>query len=309
MNQSSRTAEHMAFFRALESQRPPRQRLFSDPYAACFLSRPFRRALRLASVPVLSRAVPWLADTIVPGARSSGIARTRWIDDALVAALAKGIRQVVILGAGFDCRAFRIPEVRRAEIFEVDHPQTFATKRAQLAKFIAREPANLTFVQIDFNRQSLEDVLRQAGFDPSQPSIFLWEGVTNYLTAEAVVSVLRFVASCAAGSELIFTYVHRSALDHSATFPDAEKLLRSLKEIGEPWTFGLLPDEVSSFLSNTGLRLRQDVGSSDYRAQFMGRRGRHMKGYDFYRVAVADVPAPQDRNLAASPAQIVNAVR
>jgi len=309
MNQSSRTAEHMAFFRALESQRPPRQRLFSDPYAACFLSRPFRRALRLASVPVLSRAVPWLADMIVPGARSSGIARTRWIDDALVAALAKGIRQVVILGAGFDCRAFRIPELRAATIFEVDHPETFATKRAQLAKFIAREPANLTFVQIDFNRQSLEVVLRQAGFDPSQRSIFLWEGVTNYLTAEAVAAVLRLVASCAAGSELIFTYVHRSALDHPATFPDAEKLLRSLEKIGEPWTFGLLPDEVSSFLSNTGLRLRQDVGSSDYRAQFMGRRGRHLKGYEFYRVAVADVPAPQGRNLAASPAQIADAVR
>jgi methyltransferase (TIGR00027 family) len=309
MNQSSRTAEHMAFFRALESQRPPRQRLFSDPYAACFLSRPFRRALRLASVPVLRRAVPWLADMIVPGARSSGIARTRWIDDALVAALAKGIRQVVILGAGFDCRAFRIPELRAARIFEVDHPQTFATKRAQLAKFIEREPANLTFVQIDFNRQSLEDVLRQAGFDPSQRSIFLWEGVTNYLTAEAVTAVLRLVASCAAGTELIFTYVHRSALDHPATFPDAEKLLRSLKKIGEPWTFGLLPDEVAAFLQETGLRLRQDVGSCDYRAQFMGRRGRHMKGYEFYRVAVADVPAPQDLNLPASPAQIADAVR
>ena len=103
--------------------------------------------------------------------------------------------------------------------------------------------------------------------------------------------------------------MHRSALDHPATFPDAEKLLRSLEQIGEPWTFGLLPDEVASFLSNTGLRLRQDVGSSDYRAQFMGRRGRHLKGYEFYRVAVADVPAPQDRYLAASPAQIADAVR
>ena len=86
--------------------------------------------------------------------------RTHALDknDALVAALANGIRQVVILGAGFDCRAFRIPELRAARIFEVDHPQTFATKRAQLAQFIEREPANLTFVQIDFNRQSLEEV-------------------------------------------------------------------------------------------------------------------------------------------------------
>jgi len=309
MNRSSRTAEHMAFFRALESQRPPRQRLFNDPYAACFLTPGFRRALRIASIPLLGRAIPWLADIIIPGARSSGTARTRWIDDALIAALAKGIRQVLILGAGFDCRAFRIPELRLARIFEVDHPQTFATKRAHLAQFIEREPPNLTFVQIDFNRQSLEEVLRQAGFAPSQRSIFLWEGVTNYLTAEAVTSVLHFVASCAAGTELIFTYVHRSALDHPSTFPDAEKLLRSLEKIGEPWTFGLLPDEVSAFLQETGLRLRQDVDSCDYRAQFMGQRGRHMKGYEFYRVAVADVPAPQDRNLAASPAQIADAVR
>jgi methyltransferase (TIGR00027 family) len=309
MNRSSRTAEHMAFFRALESQRPPRRRLFDDPYAACFLSPRFRRALRAASIPVLSRAIPWLADIIIPGARSSGIARTRWIDDSLLAALAKGIRQVVILGAGFDCRAFRITELRAARIFEVDHPRTFATKRAHLAQCIEREPANLTFVQIDFNRQSLEEVLGHAGFDPSQRSIFLWEGVTNYLTADAVTSVLRFVASCAAGTELIFTYVHRSALDHPATFPDAEKLLRSLEKIGEPWTFGLLPDEVSGFLGDTGLRLRQDVGSCDYRAQFMGQRGRHMKGYEFYRVAVADVPTAQDRNLAASPAQIADVVR
>jgi methyltransferase (TIGR00027 family) len=309
MNRSSRTAEHMAFFRALESQRPPRQRLFNDPYAACFLSPRFRRALRIASIPVLSRAIPWLADIIIPGARSSGIARTRWIDDALVAALAKGVRQVVILGAGFDCRAFRIPELRAARIFEVDHPQTFATKRAQLAQFIEREPSNLTFVQIDFNCQSLEEVLRQAGFDTSQRSIFLWEGVTNYLTAEAVTSVLRFVASCAAGTELIFTYVHRSALDRPATFPDAKKLLRSLEKIGEPWTFGLLPDEVAGFLQETGLRLRQDVSSRDYRSQFMGRCGRHMNGYEFYRVALADVPAPVGQNLAASPAQIADAVR
>jgi hypothetical protein len=159
----------MAFFRALESPSPPRKRLFSDPYAACFLRPGFRRALRIASIPVLGRAIPWLADAIVPG-------------------------------ACFDCRAFRIPELRAAKIFAVDHPQTFATKREQLAQFIEREPANLTFVQIDFNRQSLEEDLRQAGFDLSQPSIFLWEGVTNYLTAEAVASKLRFIASCAAGT-------------------------------------------------------------------------------------------------------------
>jgi methyltransferase (TIGR00027 family) len=309
MNQSSRTAEHMAFFRALESQRPPGSRLFNDPYAACFLSPPFRRALRVASLPLLGRAIPWLADAIAPGARSSGIARTRWIDDALLAALASGVQQVVILGAGFDCRAFRISEMRAARIFEVDHPSTFATKWARLGKLNEREPENLTFVQIDFNRESLADVLRQAGFDSAQRSVFIWEGVTNYLTAEAVNSVMRFVASCAVGTQLIFTYVHRSALDHSGTFPDADKLLRSLERIGEPWTFGLLPEEVPEFVHSAGLRLQRDVGSGDYRGQYMGVRGRHRKGYEFYRAAIADVPAQGGRNFAAVNVHVEGAVR
>jgi methyltransferase (TIGR00027 family) len=309
MNQSSRTAEHMAFFRALESLRPPHQRLFSDPYAACFLSPGFRRAVSLASVPGLGRAIPWLADVIVPGARSSAIARTRVIDDALVAALGKGIRQVVILGAGFDCRALRIPELRPARIFEVDHPQTFATKRAHLAQFADQQPASLTFVQIDFNQQSLAEVLRQAGFVSSQRSVLLWEGVTNYLTADAVASVLLFIASCAAGTELIFTYVHSSALDHSATFFDAEKLLRSLERIGEPWTFGLLPEELSDYLNQNGLRLLLDVGADDYRARYMPARGRHMKGYAFYRVALADVPVSHDAKPSPPHAKLDDLVR
>src|ERR1700691_3046361 len=101
MDRSSRTAEHMAFFRALESQRPPRQRLFNDPYAACFLSPGLGKALRVASIPGLGRAIPWLADLIVPGRRPLGIPRAGLIDDALVALMVKNIRPGVILGAGF----------------------------------------------------------------------------------------------------------------------------------------------------------------------------------------------------------------
>ena len=286
---ASRTAEHMAFFRALESLRPARQRLFVDPYAGLFLGPFFRRALGLASLPPCRQVIPWIVDVCIPGARSAGIARTRLIDEAAQCALRRGIEQVVILGAGFDCRARRIPGMRAVRCFEVDHPATLAAKRERLRQAKEETPPGVVSVEIDFNRQSLPEVLREAGFDNARQTAFVWEGVTNYLSAEAVDAVLKFVASCSRSSELIFTYVHKSALDGSGTFPDAEKLLRSLAKIGEPWTFGLDPGELTGHLQARGLTLRCDTGSQEYRAKYMGSRGRHMKGYDFYRVAIADV--------------------
>src|SRR5208283_3347650 len=107
-DQPSRTAEYMAFFRACESVRPPSERLFVDPFAAHFVSPSLRGAVRLAGIPVLGALVRWYMDRRAEGARTSAIARTRLIDDAVCQALRDNIRQIVVLGAGFDCRAYRL---------------------------------------------------------------------------------------------------------------------------------------------------------------------------------------------------------
>jgi methyltransferase (TIGR00027 family) len=288
--QASRTAEYMAFFRALESARAPRKRLFTDRFAIQFLRPGLRRAARFSRVPVLGALVPWYADRRLPGARTSGVARTRLIDDALGQTLREGIGQVVILGAGFDCRAYRLAGIGSAAVFEVDHPATLSVKRADLRRVLARIPAGVRFVEMDFDRQSLPEALMQAGFDLLHPAVFLWEGVTNYLTADAVGAVLRFVAGCAAGSRLIFTYVDRRALDGSALFEGAADLMRDVERLGEPWTFGLDPEELPDYLRERGLRLERDAGAREYRRQYFGPDGERMKGYDFYHVAIASVP-------------------
>lgn len=286
----------MAFFRALESLRPAGERLFEDCYARAFLGPLFRWALRVASIPGFGRIVPWIADVYVPGARSSGIARTRLIDEAVQSALNRNvertvIEQVVILGAGFDCRALRMPGLQAVRCFEVDHPATLKAKLEKLREVHGESRARIAAVEIDFNRQTLPEVLLAAGFERERPTLFVWEGVTNYLSAEAVDAVLEFVASCRPGSQLIFTYIHKSALDGSGSFPDTAKLLRSLEKIGEPWTFGLDPEALGAYLQTRGLSLRCDTGSREYRAKYLGLRGRHMLGYGFYRVAIADVSA------------------
>src|SRR5215472_5637038 len=120
----SRTAEFMALFRALESTSPAEQRLFTDAFAQRFLRPSLRLLVWVARLRPLGVLAKLLLDWRWPGARTSGIARTRFIDDALLSALHEGFEQVVILGAGFDARAYRLPDMEKIRVFEVDHPDT-----------------------------------------------------------------------------------------------------------------------------------------------------------------------------------------
>jgi methyltransferase (TIGR00027 family) len=285
----SRTAEYMAFFRACESLRPESGRLFDDPFATHFLRLSLRAAAWASKVPILAAFIRRYADHRLPGARTSAIARTRLIDDAVCHSLRSNIPQLVILGAGFDCRAYRLPGIHSASVFEVDHPATLASKLDRLRRVLPKLPGHVQFVPIDFNHQQLPHLLRQGGFDSSLPALFLWEGVTNYLSAAAVDSVLRFVSSCAPRSQIIFTFVHSGLLNGSVHFDGGEKLLQDVAQLSEPWTFGLDPRQLPDFLRQRGLQLDFDSAARDYRAYVFGTESSRMSGYDFYHVALAHV--------------------
>jgi methyltransferase (TIGR00027 family) len=296
--QASQTAEYMAFFRASESVRPPDCRLFVDPFAVHFIRPALRRAVWLSKTAAVANLVNWYADRRIPGARTSAIARTRFIDDVLASAIEKDIRQLVILGAGFDCRAYRLRYLDRTTIFELDHPATLAWKMSKLREVLPELPENVRFVKIDFLQGRLPEELIRAGFQPSRPAVFLWEGVTNYLTGEAVDSVLQYVASCSPGSQIIFTYVHSGILDGSVRFQGGARLLRDVARLEESWTFGLSPDHLAEFLRDRGLCLGCDLSAREYRSRYFGAAAQRMKGYEFYHVAVARVP--EEENARAS---------
>jgi methyltransferase (TIGR00027 family) len=175
----SRTAQYVALFRALESQRPPAARLFADPLAECFLDRRLRAVVAAAGLPLIGQIVPWLLDRWIPGPRPSAVARTRFIDDALLSALAEGARQVVILGAGYDSRAYRLPDLRHLHVFEVDHPDTQAIKRVVIERELGSLPAHVSFVPVDFDREPLADTLAPAGLQVGVATFTIWEGVAS----------------------------------------------------------------------------------------------------------------------------------
>jgi len=290
---ASRTAEFMALFRALESRRAPELALFVDPYATVFLRPSLRLVVFAARLPVARRLVDWWIDRRYPGARTSGIARTRLIDDAVIVALHAGVRQVVLLGAGFDVSGLRLSGIESTRVFEIDHPSTQPAKKAALESCAGRLPDRVTFVEVDFERDDLGLRLAESGFRRDVPAMFVWEGVTNYLTADAVAATMQAIAALAApGSRLVFTYVHRGAIDGSLSFAGMQRLTEMLGAVGEPWKFGLDPAEVGEYLKGFGFSLTLDMGARDYRAKYLRDPGH---GYEFYRVALAERDASAGR--------------
>jgi methyltransferase (TIGR00027 family) len=173
----------------------------------------------------------------------------------------------------------------------VDHPDTQARKRRILGEVLGVVPARTRFVAVDFDRERVEDALDAAGYDRSRPTLVIWEGVTNYLTETAVDGTLRWCAGTAPASRLLFTYVHRAVLDDPASFFGTARLFATLAASGERWTFGLDPAGLASFLAARGLRLDEDVGAGEYRRRCYGTMAAAMRGYEFYRIACAHVPA------------------
>ena len=288
----SQTARVVALWRARESLRSASDRLFEDALAPAFLGWRLRWALRLARLPVVGAAVPWsLIDGHWTGSRGTVAVRTRYIDDVVADALRSGVEQVVILGAGFDSRAYRIDGIERARVFEVDQPVTQAAKKHVVARRLGRLPPHVTFVPIDFSTQSLDTEMPRAGFRAAARTLFICEGVTHYLSAPAVDAVFRYVArSSAEGSRLVFTYIHRAMLDGGVTFAGAETTLAIVRRVGEPYTFGFDPAELPDYLAARSLSLIEDVDAGIYRARYLTPRGRGREPLsEFQRAALAEI--------------------
>lgn len=285
---TSRTAAYVACFRAIETRLAPSRRLFSDPFAEAFLDARLRALLAAASVPVTGRLVPAAIDRRTPGARVSVLVRTRYIDELLEAAASDGVRQLVILGAGFDARAFRLEVARRLSVYEVDEPAIQARKREVIARRLDGSPTHVSWVPVDFEHDDLAGSLRGAGLDPAAPAMFVWEGVTPYLTPRAVDATLRAVAGLGArGSRVVFTYLHRAALEGRQALAGIAELSRAVKRSDEPFHFGLEPSEVADYVSERGFGLSEQVSSVDLAVRYLHPRGRRPPASPLFRVAVA----------------------
>ena len=283
------TALGAATCRLIEQFQPEKARLFHDPVVKYLVGTLIRALMQFAR---MRNYTIKQTDAIMPGIYGAQICRTRFIDEAVEKALSQGIGQVVILGAGLDTRPYRFAGMERVNVFEVDLPSAQEDKKKKLHKHFGRLPGNVTFVPIDFDTQSLEAVFTGTAFDPSKPSVFVWEGVTQYLAEEAVRRTLAFVGTSAPGSILVFTYVLKSIIERRSDIPGAEKLMEVVAKRGSPWLFGLEPSSVAIYLSPFHLNLTADVGNAEYQASYLKPLGRNLVVSECERVVQATVLCP-----------------
>jgi methyltransferase (TIGR00027 family) len=275
-NHPSRTAAWVAACRSFGVLLPERERLADDPYGARFAgTTPLFRTPRLARVLFPHRALLYMQ------------VRTRVIDDAMLDFLRGGGRQVVILGAGFDCRALRFArELGSSTVFEVDHPATQQKKREVLRGDVG---ARTEYVEWDFEKRAMGDLpaaLAERGHRADAPTLTIWEGVTMYLEPDTIDACVRTIAGySAAGSRLVFNYLERRGLEHPSL---PNRLARGFVGLtGEPFRFGFDPDELPGWLSARGFRLDRDARMTELARELVGEAGARITKRDDRRIALS----------------------
>ena len=273
----SRTAHLVALGRALADLGLSHVPDFHDPTARFFLNDKGKKSLakveneaRAGRTGFRVQAARGMADMIA--------LRTTAIDAAVRSAIAGGATQLVILGAGYDGRAWRMSELAGVKVFEVDRAPTQEDKRARVAELPPPVGA-VSFVSIDFERESLDTVLETAGHDASVPTCWIWEGVVMYLTRDAMHATVAAIAGRSAiGSTLIVNY-------HTARSGFMGRLM--LRLIGEPQISHWTPKEMAADLRDVGFAVREDSAMTDWNQRFANGEAKVNRGY-YMRIAVAD---------------------
>ncbi|WKG05850.1 SAM-dependent methyltransferase [Mycolicibacterium sp. HK-90] len=257
---------------AVEQYEPERRRLVDDDLAAPFLPGGLRAFTRTMRWPFARRLLIGATERSGPGLWANLTCRKRYIDEKLEAALAD-IDTVVVLGAGLDTKAYRLARRSPIPVFEVDLPINVERKRTVVRDALGTPPASVHLVPMDFERDDLAAELAGHGYRSADRTFFIWEGVTQYLSADGVRATFEFLRSAAPGSRLAFTYVRRDFIDGTNRY-GAESLYRRFRIRSQLWQFGLDPDHVASFIDPFGWQLIEQAGPDYLAEHYLAPTGR-----------------------------------
>lgn len=283
-NQVSLTAAGIAYARAVESMKPIGVRICYDPFARQF-------------IPGALYVIMKFFDSIGysekrgPGVMGFLVARTRYLDDYLQECLEAGIQQLVILGAGYDSRAYRFEQLKgQAKVFEVNHPATQFVKIEKITRMLGHLPDHVVYVPIDFTQETLEKRLCESGYDPRLKTLFIWEGVTYYIGAQAVDDTLVFVAKHAApGSSIIFDYTYTAVIDGTWKRGEIMAMRRNQRISGERMIFGIPAGTIESFLSARGFENIVNATGEDLQKKYFTGTNQHRTVAPVYSIVHAMV--------------------
>lgn len=263
---ASRSAGIIAAHRAIESSKSSNERVCYDPFARSFLPPKFTV---IGETDFPENVALDLFKEIVPGFHEFFIARTRFIDDYLKGCIDKGIEQLVILGAGYDSRAYRFEGLKnRVKVFEVDHPATQTVKKERLKDTFHELPRYVTYVPVDFQKETLNEILPKKGYRSELKTLFIWEGVSMYVNSNAVSETLSFISESSGEKSVVFDYTHPDVLDGSNRRKEAVEWLKITEKSDEPLLFGIGDDDVEQFLLDKGFSDIETITSDFFKENY-----------------------------------------
>ena len=281
----------VSWVRATGMLYPKEKRLFEDPYSEKMVSPFYKFFIFLQRSPKINDAIVKSKEKSTPGLMGWMFCRFRYIDDVLKDSIVKKeIETVVNLGAGMDCRAYYTPGIESIRYFELDHPSVIKQKKVKMGKILGKLPNRVIFVPIDFEKQSLDTELKKAGYNLTSKTLFIWEGVTQYISKEANDSTLKYVAQAAPGSKIVFTYIIKSFIEGKNIHDGIKVMYKYMRKKNNPlWIYGLDPNDMGGYLSKYSLSLIEDIGSEEVRERYMKLVNLDLDVFEIERIALAEV--------------------
>lgn len=259
---------------AVEQFEPADLRIVTDALAVRFLPPALATMVRTCRWPWWRKQLVRLTESSARGLWAGMLCRKRYADDQVLAAL-DTTDQLVVLGAGFDTRAYRVADPDRVRVYEVDLPANIDAKRTRVRAVLGAVPGHVRLVPVDFESGDLAESLTAAGLDFERPVMVVWEAVTQYLTEDAVRRTFALLARAAPGSRLIFTFVRQDFLDGTNAY-GAEGAYRRFVARQRIWRYGMYPDRVAAFLAEYGWTEDEQVGAAEYRERYLEPAGRDL---------------------------------
>ncbi|AKB42448.1 class I SAM-dependent methyltransferase [Methanosarcina vacuolata] len=265
---SSKMAEGIALHRALESQKPENERICYDPYAIYFISP---ETLEPFSDPQKAKASHEYFERILPGFTNSVRARVRYFDDFIKKSIDEGmLEQLVILGAGYDTRAYRIEGIKeKIKVFEVDHPNTQKAKIEKIKEIFGFMPDYVVYVPVNFETEEFGERLLAQGYNKLLKTLFIMEGLVMYIPPKAVDKTLAFIVkNSGKGSTILLDYFPESVIDGSCMLDVGKNMREYAAKRGEPFKFGIKEGTVKTFLSERGFSQITNVTADGYKKMY-----------------------------------------
>ena len=278
--------------KALGMLYPKEKRIYNDPFTEKILSGFSKYFIKLLHVPFLHRLLTNFYEKNYPGILGYFFCRFRYYDDVVKNCIdQKKIKAIVNLGVGMDCKAYYIPGIENYKYYELDHPTVIKHKKEKIKKVLGKLPDNITFVGIDFDKESVEEALERGGYSLSYKTLFIWESVSAYLTKEANDNIFNLVSKAVKGSEFVFSYVTMDFMNgKNLNHKTLEMMYKRIRVKGELMLqHGFEQNEIEEYLSKFSIATIEHIGAKEFKERYIQPLNIKMDVAEVERLILAEV--------------------